>query len=194
MVADLVFYLLAIEAVVAGLMVVSVRNPVHSVLFLVLAFFAVSGLFVLLRAEFLAAILVMVYMGAVAVLFLFVVMLLDVDFAELRAGAVKYLPLGLMVGLVILAEFVIVLSSFQIHGHGAPVLGDATKALGKVLYTTYLFPFELASLVLLVALVGAITLTLRQRKDARRQNVSEQLARRREDSVELKDVASGEGA
>lgn len=194
MVADLVFYLLATEAVLAGLMVVSVRNPVHSVLFLVLTFFATAGLFVLLQAEFLAAILVMVYMGAVAVLFLFVVMLLDVDFAKLRSGAVRHLPLGLMVGLVILAEFVIVLKSVEIHGHGAAVVGDPTKALGKLLYSTYLFPFELASLVLLVALVGAIVLTLRARKDALRQDVSAQIARRREDAVELKNVASGEGA
>ncbi|MBF0610025.1 MAG: NADH-quinone oxidoreductase subunit J [Magnetococcales bacterium] len=194
MVADLVFYMLAIETAVLGVLVVSARNPVHSVLFLVATFFAAAGLFVLLQAEFLAAILVMVYMGAVAVLFLFVVMLLDVDFAELRAGLVKHLPLGFFVGLMILAEMILVVTSLHTHGHPAPIQGDPTKALGMVLYTTYLYPFELASLVLLVALVGAIVLTLRARTGAKKQNVSEQLARRREDAVELKTVASGEGA
>lgn len=194
MVADLVFYLLAIETVVLGLLVISARNPVHSVLFLVATFFAAAGLFVMLQAEFIAAILVMVYMGAVAVLFLFVVMLLDVDFAQLRAGLVKHLPLGVVVGVILLAELILVVTSLHVHGHPAPVQGDSTLALGKVLYTTYLYPFELASLVLLVALIGAITLTLRERKGAKKQIVSEQLARRREDAVELKSVASGEGA
>ncbi|MBF0623329.1 MAG: NADH-quinone oxidoreductase subunit J [Magnetococcales bacterium] len=195
-VADIVFYLLAAVLVIAALRVVTTRNPVHSALFLVLTFFTAAGLFVLLRAEFLAAILVMVYMGAVAVLFLFVVMMLDVDFAELRRGALSHLPVGLAVGGVILVELIIV--ALAQHSAG-PVTEPAvavpnTLAIGRVLYTTYLLPFEIASLVLLVAMIGAIVLTLRKRPDVRKQVISHQLARTRDQAVELKKVASGEGA
>lgn len=197
---DLVFYLLSTVAVMAAVMVISVRNPVHSVLFLVLTFFNVAGLFVLLEAEFLAAILVMVYMGAVAVLFLFVVMMLDVDFSRLRQGMVQHLPLGLAVGLIFLAELVVVGASAKAGAIG----GQATAAgavnnvaeIGRVLYSRYLYPFELASLILLVALVGAVVLTLRdgKRPGVKQQDIAMQLSRTRDQAVQLKKVKSGEGA
>ena len=197
MVLDIVFYLFATITVFAALGVVSVKNQVHSVLFLVLTFFSTAALFVLLGAEFLAAILIMVYMGAVAILFLFVVMMLDVEFAALKKKAAEYLPLGIGVGAVILFEMVIIISQVHIeHEAVAAVAGDVhnTMEIGRTLYTKYLLPFELASVILLVALIGAIVLTYRDRKRTKRQNISEQLARTREQSVELKKVASGEGA
>ncbi|MBF0176742.1 MAG: NADH-quinone oxidoreductase subunit J [Magnetococcales bacterium] len=194
-VADFVFYFFAAILIVAAIRVVTVRHPVHAALFLVLTFFSAAGIFVLLRAEFLAAVLVMVYMGAVAVLFLFVVMMLDVDFAALRRGALEHLPLGLTVGAVILVELVAALLSY--HVTVTPPEGDGvpnTLAMGRLLYTRYLFPFEVASLVLLMAMVGAIGLTLRHRTVVRKQCISQQVARKREDAVVLKKVSPGEGA
>ena len=200
LVADFVFYFFAGVTVLAALGVIVSRNQVHSALFLVLTFFTTAGLFVLLGAEFLAALLVMVYMGAVAVLFLFVVMMLDVDFAELRRGAVAHLPMGFAVGGVMLVELAMIVSTGghgNAHGGGHEAVAAAvpnTLALGRELYTTYLYPFEVASLILLVALIGAVALTLRSRKGIKRQNVAAQLARTRDQAVELKQVKSGEGA
>jgi NADH-quinone oxidoreductase subunit J len=197
LVADAVFYVFAALTVGSALMVITMRNAVHSVLFLVLTFFSAAGLFVLLGAEFLAAILVIVYMGAVAILFLFVVMMLDVDFAALRQGMVQYLPLALGVGLVIAVEMTALAVTTHINeGSMEAIAGQPhnTLAIGQILYTQYLFPFELASLVLLVALVGAIVLTHSKRTDVKTQNILKQVMRRRDESVELKKVASGEGA
>lgn len=195
MVAELVFYMFATVAVLAALGVVNARNPVHSVLFLVLAFFSTAGVFVLLQAEFLAALLVIVYMGAVAILFLFVVMLLDVDFAELKAGMAKHLPMGLAVGGMILVELVVIAGAY--HVDTPQLAADAphnTLAIGRILYSQFLFPFEVASLILLVAMIGAIVLTHRARKGVRKQVIAEQLARTKATGLELKKVASGEGA
>ncbi|MBF0146888.1 MAG: NADH-quinone oxidoreductase subunit J [Magnetococcales bacterium] len=195
MVAEFVFYLFAALTVLSALGVVGSRNPVHSVLSLVLAFFSTAGLFVLMGAEFLAAILVMVYMGAVAILFLFVVMMLDVDFAQLRRERVRYLPLGLAVGVVMLVELGLMLGHHHlVEPPVAAVAVDNTLAIGQALFTRYIYPFEVASLILLVALVGAVALTHRERKRLHRQEISQQLARTREDAVELRKVASGEGA
>ncbi|MBF0422276.1 MAG: NADH-quinone oxidoreductase subunit J [Magnetococcales bacterium] len=195
MVADMIFYLFAALTVLAALGVVGSPNPVHSVLFLVLAFFSTAGLFVLIGAEFLAAILVMVYMGAVAILFLFVVMMLDVDFARLRHEGVRYLPIGLTVGAVMLMELGLMVAHHRLdHGTVATNTVDNTFAIGQALYTRYLYPFEVASLILLVALIGAVALTHRERKHVRRQDIAKQLARTREDAVELRKVVSGEGA
>ena len=198
MVVDFIFYAFAAVTSLSAVGVVVSRNQVHSVLFLVLTFFTSAALFVLLEAEFLAVILVMVYMGAVAILFLFVVMMLDMDFAELRQQAVNHLPLGLAVGLVILVELVVILShSHAVHGAGDAVVASIsnTKAVGISLYTTYLYPFELASLVLLVALIGAVVLTLRdKKKGVKRQNIGQQLSRTRADAVEYKQRQPGQGA
>jgi NADH-quinone oxidoreductase subunit J len=197
MVADIVFYLFATITVAGALGVVSAKNQVHSVLFLVLTFFTTAALFVLLGAEFLAAILVMVYMGAVAILFLFVVMMLDVEFSTLKEEAVQYLPLGIAVGVVILVEMIVIITQVHIEPDNmVAVAGEITNTMeiGRVLYTKYLLPFEIASIILLVALVGAIVLTLRDRKRPKRQNITKQLARTRAESVELKKVESGEGA
>ncbi|MBF0445364.1 MAG: NADH-quinone oxidoreductase subunit J [Magnetococcales bacterium] len=197
MVADIVFYLFATITVVAALGVVSAKNQVHSVLFLVLTFFTTAALFVLLGAEFLAAILVMVYMGAVAILFLFVVMMLDVEFSTLKEEAVQYLPLGIAVGVVILIEMIVIITQVHVEHDGmVAVAGEITNTMeiGRILYTKYLLPFEIASIILLVALVGAIVLTYRVRKRPKQQNIPKQLARTRAEAVELKKVASGEGA
>jgi len=197
------FYVFAALAVASGVLVVSSRNPVHSVLFLILAFFNAAGLFVLIGAEFLAMILVIVYVGAVAVLFLFVVMMLDIDFADLRSGFVRYLPVGALVGFILLAELVLVIGSWALAPGmpgppGASAAGGAaltnTRALGDILYTRYLFAFQAAGLILLVAMVGAIVLTLRHRADVRRQSVSAQLARTRAQSVEVVKVPVGGGS
>ncbi len=197
----LFFYLFAAICVASAVMVIVSRNPVHSVLFLILAFVNASGLFVLMGAEFLAMILVVVYVGAVAVLFLFVVMMLDIDFRELRAGFVRYLPIGALVGLIVLAELVLISVGWAlapaatIAGAAAPA-GAAisnTRALGDILYTRYLFPFQAAGLILLVAMIGAIVLTLRHRADVRRQSIGAQLARTRAQSVEVVKVPVGEG-
>ena len=200
----IMFYLFAVTAVASGVMVVSAKNPVHSVLFLILAFFNSAGLFVLLGAEFLAMILVIVYVGAVAVLFLFVVMMLDIDFAELRSGFMRYLPVGALVGFILLAELMLILGSWVIApgiaGLGAAPLPPSaaavsnTRALGDLLYTRYIFAFQAAGLILLVAMIGAIVLTLRQRVGVRRQSVPQQLARTRAEAVALVKVPLGGGA
>ena len=196
----IMFYVFAALAVAAGVLVVSSRNPVHSVLFLILAFFNAAGLFVLIGAEFLAMILVIVYVGAVAVLFLFVVMMLDIDFAQLRGGFVRYLPIGALVGFILLAELVLVIGSWVVApGVPSPAAAGGvpltnTRALGDILYTRYLFAFQGAGLILLVAMVGAIVLTLRHRADVRRQSISAQLARTRAQSVEVVRVPIGGGS
>jgi NADH-quinone oxidoreductase subunit J len=195
------FYLFAVVTVAAGFMVIAAKNPVHAVLFLILAFFNAAGLFVLLGAEFLAMILVVVYVGAVAVLFLFVVMMLDVDFAELRAGFMKNAPLGAFIGLILLAELVLVLGfrfvrpgalatpSAPIPGAGSGITN--TEALGRVLYTKYVYFFQGAGLILLVAMIGAIVLTLRHKVGVKRQSISAQVARGKKTSVEIVQVAPG---
>ncbi|MBF0183652.1 MAG: NADH-quinone oxidoreductase subunit J [Magnetococcales bacterium] len=194
MVVDVIFYAFAAVTTLAAIGVVSSRNQVHSVLFLILTFFSTAALFVLLEAEFLAALLVMVYMGAVAVLFLFVVMMLDMDVSDLKAQAINHLPLGLAVGAVILLELVVVLSHSHAHVAAASTVPN-TLAIGRTLYTQYLYPFELASLILLVALIGAVVLTLRERKKVmRRQVISQQIARTRSEAVELVQRKPGEGA
>ena len=194
------FYIFALVAVASGVMVVSARNPVHSVLFLILAFFNSAGLFVLLGAEFLAMVLVIVYVGAVAVLFLFVVMMLD----ELRSGFMRYLPVGALIGFVLLAELLLIFGSWIIAPGvagletarlpaNAPALTN-TRALGDLLYTRYVFAFQGAGVILLVAMIGAIVLTLRQRVGVRKQRIPEQLARRRAEAVEVIKVPLGSGA
>jgi NADH-quinone oxidoreductase subunit J len=195
------FYMFAAVMVASGLMVIMARNPVHAVLFLILAFFNAAGLFVLLGAEFLAMILVVVYVGAVAVLFLFVVMMLDVDFAELRAGFVRYAPLGALVGLIVLLELVmVVLSNVMQPGAlstaSAPILPGVTntEALGRVLYTRYAYFFEAAGLILLVAMIGAIVLTLRHKEGVKRQSIAAQVARRKSTAVKVVKVAPGTAA
>jgi NADH-quinone oxidoreductase subunit J len=200
----IMFYLFAVVAVASGVMVVSSRNPVHSVLFLILAFFNAAGLFILLGAEFLAMILVIVYVGAVAVLFLFVVMMLDIDFAELRSGFMRYLPIGALIGFILLAELLLVFGSWIVAPNiaglaAAPLPPSATaisntRALGDVLYTRYLLAFQVAGMILLVAMVGAIVLTLRQRVGVRRQRIASQLARQRRDAVAVVKVPVGGGA
>ena len=198
-VQTIMFYVFAALAVAAGVLVVSSRNPVHSVLFLIVAFFNAAGLFVLIGAEFLAMILVIVYVGAVAVLFLFVVMMLDIDFAQLRGGFVRYLPIGALVGFVLLAELVLIIGSWVVApGMPSPVAAGVapltnTRALGDILYTRYLFAFQSAGLILLVAMIGAIVLTLSHRADVRRQTISAQLARTRAQSVEVISVPIGSG-
>ena len=194
------FYILAATAVLSALMVVSARNPVRSVLFLILAFFSAAGLFVLLGAEFLAMILVIVYVGAVAVLFLFVVMMLDVDFAELKQGFLSYLPLGALVALAMAAQLAIVGFTWASADSASAALQSPTpegmsnvEALGAVIYDRYVLFFQLAGLVLLVAMIGAIVLTLRHRDGVRRQDIGRQVGRRREEGVEVVDVKSGEG-
>jgi NADH-quinone oxidoreductase subunit J len=200
--AALFFYLFAGLTVAAAFMVIAAKNPVHSVLFLILAFVNAAGLFMLAGAEFLAMILVVVYVGAVAVLFLFVVMMLDVDFAELRQGFLQYLPVGALVGFVFLVELLLVVGTW-VTGPGVesairspiPPLQQAnnTQALGRVLYTTYVHFFELAGIVLLVAMIGAIVLTLRHKEGVKRQNVGRQLARTPATSIEIRKVRPGQG-
>ncbi len=194
------FYLFAVTVVASGLMVVLARNPVHSVLWLILAFLSSAGLFVLLGAEFVAMLLVIVYVGAVAVLFLFVVMMLDVDFAELKGEMARYMPLGLLIGVVILMQLGIAFGSWQTAEtaeamRGAVVPDDMqnTAALGMLIYDKYILLFQLAGLILLVAMIGAIVLTLRHRKDVKRQNVLHQMWRDPAKAMELKDVKPGQG-
>jgi NADH-quinone oxidoreductase subunit J len=191
------FYLLAFIAIASALMVVVARNPVHSVMFLIVTFFSAAGLFILMGAEFLALLLVMVYVGAVAVLFLFVVMMLDVDFVSLRSGFANNLPLGLIVASILLLElFLVGAAYFSDDGSRRVQFEDGKSNLerfGEVLYTEYAFFFEAAGIILLVAMVGAIGLTLRDRPNVRRQNAADQIARTREEGVELLDVPSGEG-
>ena len=194
------FYLFSIVAIASSMLVITSRNPVHSVLFLILCFFNAAGLFILLGAEFLAMILVVVYVGAVAVLFLFVVMMLDVDFAELREGMLNYLPIGGVIGLILLVELVLLGSTIGISPEmvthaSAPTAGDVsnTKALGEILYTKYVFFFQTAGLILLVAMVGAIVLTLRHRVGIKRQNIAVQVARGPATAMEIKKVEPGQG-
>ncbi len=194
------FYLLAATTLVAGLAVISAKNPVHSVLFLITAFFSAAGLFVLLGAEFLAMILVVVYVGAVAVLFLFVVMMLDVDFAALRRGSVRYLPIGASVAGLLTAEMILVAIGVAHHGAAAGSIGPApvgsvtnAEAIGRVLYTDYAYFFQIAGLVLLVAMIGAIVLTLKHRVGVKRQNVGRQIARTPLSGMRIVTIKSGEG-
>lgn len=201
LIADIMFYGFAITLVLAALLVITVKNPVHSVLFLIFAFFNAAGLFVLLGAEFIAMLLVIVYVGAVAVLFLFVVMMLNVNFLELRQSFVKYLPLGIFIAVILLVELVLMIN----YSLAKPVnLADATSpmlqnignthALGMLLYTKYAYPFQLAGIILLVAMIGAIVLTNRSREGVRKQNITNQVMRSRKDSIEIVKVTSGEGA
>jgi NADH-quinone oxidoreductase subunit J len=199
--AALFFYLFAAVAIAAAVMVIAARNPVHSVLFLILAFFNGAGLFILLGAEFLAFILVIVYVGAVAVLFLFVVMMLDVDFAELRQGMLSYMPVGATIGLILLVELALVLGTWTITPEALRLVASPapeaaavtnTEALGRILYTRYIFFFQAAGMILLVAMIGAIVLTLRHREGVRRQNISDQVARGR-DAIEVRKVRPGQG-
>ena len=201
-IATLFFYLFACICVASGFMVIAARNPVHSVLFLILAFVNAAGLFVIAGAEFLAMILIVVYVGAVAVLFLFVVMMLDVDFTQLRQGFLNYLPIGALVGIVFLVELLLVVGTWVI-GPGIPRAITApippldavsnTEALGLVLYTRYIYYFQAAGLVLLVAMIGAIVLTLRHKPNVRRQNIAEQNARSVRTAIEIRHVRPGEG-
>ncbi len=200
MIQALAFYMFALTAVLAAVLVVSVRNPVHSVLFLILAFFNAAGLFVLAGAEFLAMILVVVYVGAVAVLFMFVVMMLDIDFVVLRQGFMNYLPLGALIGIVMLAELAVVLAGWRVAPDArllaaAPTPGDVsnTRAIGEILYTHYAYLFQAAGVILLVAMIGSIVLTHRMREGVRRQSISEQIARRPADTIEIKKVEPGKG-
>ncbi len=194
-----VFYMFAVATVLGGLMTVISRNPVHSVLWLILAFLSSAGLFVTLGAEFVAMLLIIVYVGAVAVLFLFVVMMLDVDFAELKAEMSKYLPLALLIGVIILMQMAIAIGvwdfSDAVAGNIAAPTGEEhnTKALGLLLYDKYFILFQLSGLILLVAMIGAIVLTLRHRVDVKRQNVMEQMSRDPALAMELKDVKPGQG-
>jgi NADH-quinone oxidoreductase subunit J len=199
-VATLAFYVFATVLIAAALLVVSARNPVHSVLFLILAFFNAAGLFVLLGAEFLAMVLVVVYVGAVAVLFLFVVMMLDIDFTELRQGFWQYAPLGVIIAVVFLFELTVVGGAWALSpkltaavAHPAPAGVTNTEALGLILYTNYVLVFQAAGMVLLVAMIGAIVLTLRHREGVKRQSASAQIGRKRSEAVELRKVRPGEG-
>ncbi len=199
-VAAAFFYLFSTLMVASAFMVIAARNPVHSVLFLILAFVNAAGLFVMLGAEFLAMILVVVYVGAVAVLFLFVVMMLDVDFAALKQGFLQYLPIGVLIGVVVAIELIVVMAGFlpssaSLVGGGAPVLANVsnTQALGLVLYTKYVYLFQAAGLVLLTAMIGAIVLTLRHKPNVKRQSVPEQNARTRQGAVDLVKARSRAG-
>jgi NADH-quinone oxidoreductase subunit J len=195
MIGVIAFYAFAAILVLSAVLVITARNPVHSVLFLILAFFNASGLFVLLGAEFVAMILLIVYVGAVAVLFLFVVMMLDVDFMKLRSGAKQYVPLGLCVGFALLAELIMLYKAWP----KPPLMSDAasavdnTRALGKILYTQYVFPFQVSGLILLVAMIGAIVLTLRTRGGVLRQKVGTQVERSQSESMEIQKVSVGAG-
>ena len=198
MIATIAFYLFATLTIAPALAVVFARNPVHSVLWLIVAFFNAAGLMLLLGAEFIAMLVVIVYVGAVAVLFLFVVMMLDIDFAQLRSGFTANLPFGIIIALVLLAEIVV---AFSVHntgpalssGHVAATTQPNIVALGQLLYSRYLFPFEIAGLILLVAMIGAIVLTHRGRRDTRPQKVWKQVARRPEDAIKMTDPGVGGG-
>jgi NADH-quinone oxidoreductase subunit J len=196
------FYLFAAVAVASAVMVITSRNPVHSVLYLILCFFNAAGLFILLGAEFLAMILVVVYVGAVMVLFLFVVMMLDIDFAELRQGMLNYLPVGATIGLILLVELILALATWAISPEAGRVVAAPapplscltnTEALGRILYTDYVYFFQAAGLVLLVAMIGAIVLTLRHKQGVKRQNVGAQMARRTATAIEIRKVKPGQG-
>ncbi len=201
-IADLFFYLFSALTIGSAVMVISARNPVHAVMFLILAFINAAGLFLLLGAEFLAMLLIIVYVGAVAVLFLFVVMMLDVDFAELRAGYMKYFPIGATIGFIVLGELMALFGAWKTDGGisvtpKTPIPDVATitntEAIGQVLYTEYIFYFEAVGIILLTAMVGAIVLTFRQNENAKRQNIGDQVARTPETSIEIKKVETGKG-
>jgi NADH-quinone oxidoreductase subunit J len=198
----LFFYLFAGTCIASALMVIASRNPVHSVLFLILAFVNAAGLFVLMGAEFLAMILVIVYVGAVLVLFLFVVMMLDVDFAEFRQGFLQYLPVGAFIGIVLLVELVLVVFTWPIGSTAQQAIASPippianmpnTEALGQVLYTRYVYFFQAAGVVLLVAMIGAIVLTLQHKPNVRRQSIPDQNARTKSTAIEIVKVRSGQG-
>ena len=201
MLQSIAFFLLATVATVSGLLVVTARNPVHSVLWLILTFFSAAGLFVLMGAEFLAMLLVVVYVGAVAVLFLFVVMMLDVDFLKLREGYARYLPIGAIIAAILLAEMIMV--SFAVVRGGAAADGTSlaapsagmtnVEAIGRVLYTDYIYFFQAAGVVLLIAMIGAITLTLRHKPHIKRQNIADQVNRPAAKAMEVKSVQTGQG-
>ncbi|MEE9317450.1 MAG: NADH-quinone oxidoreductase subunit J [Rhodospirillales bacterium] len=202
MIQALAFYMFAFITVAAGVMVISAKNPVHSVLFLILTFFNSAGLFVLLGAEFLAMILVVVYVGAVAVLFMFVVMMLDINFVELRQGFLQYLPMGGIIGLVLLAELVVIVAGHAIEPNAAAAVAQPmpapdvtanTQALGELLYTQYIYLFQAAGMILLVSMIGAIVLTHRTRKGVKKQRIADQIARRAEETVTLVEVETGKG-
>lgn len=196
----LFFYLFAGVCVASAVMVIASRNPVHSVLFLILAFVNASGLFIMMGAEFLAMLLVVVYVGAVAVLFLFVIMMLDVDFAELREGFLNYLPFGVLIGVILLAELLLVAGGWALNPTIAKSLGSPipnnvtnTEALGLVLYTKYIYFFQISGLILLVAMIGAIVLTLRHRPNVKRQDIPTQNARTKATAMDVVKVAPGQG-
>lgn len=198
-IATISFYVFALLMVVSALVVITAKNPVHSVLFLILAFFNSAGLFILLGAEFIAMLMVIVYVGAVAVLFLFVVMMLNVDFAELKSGFVKNLPAGLCVALVLFVELFLMFSSSISTSVSTTAVENQgvvtnTNALGMVLYTDYLYVFQISGIILLIAMIGAITLTLRSRSGVRRQDISKQVSRTVAESIEIVKVQSGKGA
>jgi NADH-quinone oxidoreductase subunit J len=200
MIASALFYLFSAVLLTSAVMVIAARNPVHAVLFLILCFFQAAGLFLLMGAEFLAFILLIVYVGAVAVLFLFVVMMLDINFRAMRQGFQRYLPVGGAVALILLAQLVLVASAWVVSPHALSTaenpsqgLIDNTRALGQVLYTDYFYPFQVSGLVLLVAMIGAIVLTLRDRKDSLRQSTAKQLNRPLAEVIEVRKVNSGEG-
>ncbi|MGI9389787.1 MAG: NADH-quinone oxidoreductase subunit J [Boseongicola sp.] len=198
----LAFYIFAISCVAGGLFTVISRNPVHSVLWLILSFLSAAGLFVLLGAEFVAMLLIIVYVGAVAVLFLFVVMMLDVDFAELKAEMAKFLPLGILVGVILLMQLAMAFGDWttaqgvEMSARPDAIAGGGahnTEALGRILYDEYFLLFQLAGLILLVAMIGAIVLTLRHRQDIKRQDILQQMYRDPAASMELKDIKPGQG-
>ncbi len=195
--ALIAFGLIAVIVILSAVFVIAARNPVHSVLWLILAFFSAAGLFVLIGAEFLAMLLIVVYVGAVAVLFLFVVMMLDVDFVELKRGSLGYWPLAMLVGLILLAELALVWAasgSLNFDNFDpAPGADTNAEAIGAVMYTEYLLLFQLAGIILLVAMIGAIVLTLRHRPFVKRQNVNQQTSRRRSEAIEMKDPTPGQG-
>jgi NADH-quinone oxidoreductase subunit J len=200
--STIAFYLFAAIIIGSAVMVVGARNPVHSVFFLILAFFNAAGLFVIAGAEFLAMIMVIVYVGAVAVLFMFVVMMLDINFVRLREGFLQYLPVGALVGIILLIELIFVVTT-QINVPDVLAIGAApappvteltnTHALGQLIYTRYIYLFQAGGLILLVAMIGAIVLTLRERPGVRKQKISDQVGRKRSDAVEIKKVTPGSG-
>ncbi|PHQ69701.1 MAG: NADH:ubiquinone oxidoreductase subunit J [Sneathiella sp.] len=201
-IATLAFYLFAALTVASAFMVISAKNPVHAVLFLILAFFNSAALFVLLGAEFLAMILIVVYVGAVAVLFLFVVMMLDINFAELRQGFLQYLPIGGLIGIILLIELILVVSGWvltpdalQLAAQNAPIIPGATNTeqLGQVIYTQYAYLFQISGMILLVAMIGAIVLTHRQRPGVKKQVIADQVYRRPEDAMAIRKVEPGQG-
>lgn len=201
-ISTIAFYLFAAMTIASAFMVISAKNPVHSVLYLILAFFNSAALFVLLGAEFIAMILVVVYVGAVAVLFLFVVMMLDINFAELRQGFLQYLPIGGLIGLILLIELILVVSGWalspeaiQVGSQISPVVSDLTNTeqLGRIIYTDYAYLFQIAGMILLVAMIGAIVLTNRSRPGVRKQNIARQVYRRPEDSMAVRKVEPGQG-